>query len=158
VVGEFCLRCGAPTDDSPRRQPWDPRPEEGPAPAGRQTQQAPMHWKLTRSREGGRTLSHAGTRGSPTACRGLSCALPTPPLSLEGERILPTSTPGKTGNSDAFRSAISVPRREKSQHSKDPNAKTRGCAGDTALFHAETPRAPRGSLLPPFLRRASRGW
>jgi hypothetical protein len=64
-----------------------------------------------------------------------------------------SATPGKTGNSDAFRSAISVPRRENSLDSNNPHAKTRGCEGATELFHAETPRSPRGTLL--IFRRGS---
>jgi hypothetical protein len=36
-------RCGAPTDDSPRHQPWVPRPHGSSAPAGRQTRQWPMN-------------------------------------------------------------------------------------------------------------------
>jgi hypothetical protein len=44
-------RCGAPTEDSPRRQSWVPRPEEGPAPAGRQTREISFHGK-DGSREG----------------------------------------------------------------------------------------------------------
>jgi hypothetical protein len=35
-------RCGAPKDDSPRRQSWGPRLEGSPAPAGRQTVNIPV--------------------------------------------------------------------------------------------------------------------
>ena len=75
-------RCGAPTDDSPRREPWVPCPEGSPAPAGRQTRQAPTLWDLTRSREGVRTLFHAETPRSPREQTYLSRrwvpGLPTP--------------------------------------------------------------------------------
>jgi len=37
------FRPGGPKDSSPRREPWVPRPEGLPAPAGRQTRLAPTH-------------------------------------------------------------------------------------------------------------------
>jgi hypothetical protein len=121
-----------------------------------------LHRRLTRSREGVGVLFHAETLRSPreqtdpARCWVLAptaainrIAVVAPPPRLEGDGNLPTNTSGKTGSSDAFRSASSVPRREKSLHSKNPHAKTRGWAGVTELFHAETPRSPRGTLLNP---------
>jgi hypothetical protein len=78
-------RCGAPTDDSPRRQPWVPCPEGAPAPAGRQT------WKVsnalkphakTRGCAGGPELLHAETPRTPReqadVLRRWVLGLPTP--------------------------------------------------------------------------------
>ena len=45
------FRPGGPKDSSPRREPWDPRPERSRAPAGRKTREAPMRGNLTRRRE-----------------------------------------------------------------------------------------------------------
>jgi len=59
AVEQAVLRCGAPAEDSPRRQPWDPRFHEFSAPEGRQ-----IPWP------------------SPSRLRGLVALLPL--LSVEG--------------------------------------------------------------------------
>ncbi len=92
-------RCGAPTDGSPRRQPWDPHPEGLPAPAGRKTWHADLKETSredakTRRRQGVVSRRDGGSpRGNADASRRRFHALPTPtalrPRGLAEERGQP---------------------------------------------------------------------
>ena len=64
-------RCGAPTDDSPRREPWVPHPEGSSAPAGRQTRHAAMKKSREAAKEGEASRKE---RKKPQEWRALICS------------------------------------------------------------------------------------
>ncbi len=120
-------RCGAPTDDSPRREPWVPRPQGSPAPAGRQARQAPTLWDRTRRREDAKTRrSHGvGSRREAENAEG-----------QYGRFTLPGSCPANANGVETPSPGLAEERGQPWVCSRRPNQPHRGCGHRRARSEA----------------------